>query len=187
MENVRTEIDARGNSTVFEMDELERVVAITDPDGHTQAFIYDGVNKIEEIDKRNHGTQFEYDRLNRLEKVTDALDQDYMTDYLDAARQVVETDKRDIIKTTQLDSLGRVVSVNRAGVILEQHEYDANSNRTLSIDGEGNKTRFEYDGASRMTSNRRLRKRSCEHHDLQIRQGWKPAQRKRRTRYRFQL
>ena len=109
---------------------------------HTQSFIYDGVNKIEEIDKREHSTHFEYDRLNRLRKVTDALEREYMTDYLDSARQVVETDKRGIVKTTQLDSLGRLISVNRAGVTLEQHEYDANSNRSSPIDGEGNKTRF---------------------------------------------
>ena len=90
--------------------------------------------------------------MNRLRKVTDALDRDYVTDYLDGDRQVVETDKRGIIKTTQLDSLGRVVSVNRAGVTLERHEYDANNNRVLSFDGEGNRTRFEYDGANRMTA-----------------------------------
>ncbi len=66
-------------------------------------------------------------------------------------RRVVETDKRGIGKTTQLDALGRLVSVTRAGVLLESHEYDANGNRVLSTDANGNQTRFTYDGANRLT------------------------------------
>ena len=50
---------------------------ITDPDGHTENFVYDGVNKIEEIDKRRQRTQFRYDVLNRLRKVIDALEREY--------------------------------------------------------------------------------------------------------------
>ncbi len=64
----------------------------------------------------------------------------------------METDKRDLVKTTQLDALGRLVSVTRSGIVLERHEYDENGNRVLSTDAKGNKTRFEYDGANRLVA-----------------------------------
>ncbi len=149
--NSRNETDARGLTTIFEMDGLERVVKIIDPDLNTQSFVYDGVNRREETDKRDFTTRFEYDGINRLVKIIDAKDQELKTDYLDSARQVVDTDRRDIVKTTQLDSLGRLVSATRADVILEQHQYDPANNRTRSTDANGNKTKFEYDGANRLT------------------------------------
>ena len=147
----RVETDARGNSTTFEMDERQRVVKITDADNKVQHFEYDGVNKTVEIDKRGHRTEFRYDRINRFTELEDALGQTIATDYRDAARQVVETDKKRFVKTTQLDALGRLISVTRSGIRLEQHTYDGNSNRTLSTDANGNQTRFLYDGADRLT------------------------------------
>ena len=147
----RVETDARGNSTTFEMDERQRVVKITDADNKVQLFEYDGVNKTVEIDKRGHRTEFRYDRINRFTEHEDALGQTIATDYHDAARQVVETDKKRFVNTTQLDALGRLISVTRSGIRLEQHTYDGNSNRTLSTDANGNQTRFLYDGANRLT------------------------------------
>ena len=133
------------------MDERQRVVKITDADNKVQLFEYDGVNKTVEIDKRGHRTEFRYDRINRFTELEDALGQTIATDYRDAARQVVETDKKRFVKTTQLDALGRLISVTRSGIRLEQHTYDGNSNRTLSTDANGNQTRFLYDGANRLT------------------------------------
>jgi RHS repeat-associated protein len=146
----RVETDGRGNQTTFEMDAQGRVVTVTDPDGEDQTFEYDGVNKTAEVDKKGRRTELEYDSLNRLTKVTDPLLQEIETVYDDANRRVTETDKRNLVKTTQLDSLGRLISMTRSGVVLEQHEYDGNGNRTLSTDANGNETQFEYDGANRL-------------------------------------
>ena len=148
----RTETDARENATVFEMDGQERVLKITDPEGEEQIFIYDGVNKRTEKDRRGFQRQFEYDGLNRLTKGIDPLLQEISTRYEDADRQVIETDKRNLVKTTQLDALGRLVSVTRSGITLEEHEYDGNNNRTQSTDANGNVTLFDYDGANRLTA-----------------------------------
>ena len=148
----RLETDAKNFTTTYELDELDRVVQVTDPLGNSQVLDYDGVNKRAERDKRGHWTYFDYDGLNRLETVTDPLGQTILTNYRDEDRQVVETDKRDLVKTTQLDALGRLVSVSRSGIVLERHEYDENGNRVLSTDAKGNKTSFEYDGANRLVA-----------------------------------
>jgi RHS repeat-associated protein len=148
----RVETDGRGNQTVFEMDEQGRVTRIVDAASEDQTFEYDGVNKTAEVDKRGNRTELEYDGLNRLTKITDPLLQEIETVYDDANHRVTETDKRNLVKVTQLDSLGRLVSVTRSGVVLEQHEYDGNGNRTSSEDANGNETAFEYDGANRLVA-----------------------------------
>ncbi len=147
----RIETDARGFQTTYEMDRRGRVTRIQDTAGEEQSFDYDGVNKVAEVDKRRHRTEFTYDAINRLTRVQDALGQVMTTDYLDELRQVVESDKRRIEKVTQLDALGRLLSVTRSNVRLEEHEYDGNNNRTLSTDANGNRTEFVYDGANRLT------------------------------------
>ena len=146
----RTERDARGNSTTFEMDEQGRVTKITDALTQEQIFEYNAVNKTAEQDKRNLRTAFEYDDINRLTKITNALFQDFTTVYDDTARTSTETDRRNLVKTTQLDALGRLISTTRSGVLLEQHQYDGNNNRTISTDANTNQTQFTYDGANRL-------------------------------------
>ena len=75
--------------------------------------------------------------------------------YEDALNRRTDTDKRDIQTATQLDPLGRVVSVTRAvgtpdEATLETNEYDGNSNQELTTDAEGRQTRFAYDAANRL-------------------------------------
>ena len=78
---------------------------------------------IAETDKRpaHHRTLFEYDKLNRVTKVTDPPPPEnptavrtYETTYEDALNRVTEKDRRGTLKRTQMDPLGRVVSVTRA-------------------------------------------------------------------------
>jgi RHS repeat-associated protein len=148
----RIETDARGFQTTYEMDRRGRVTRIQDAAGEEQTFEYDGVNKAAEVDKRGQRTEFTYDAINRLTALRDALGQRATTVYLDELRQMFETDKRGLEKRSELDALGRLVSVTRSGVRLEEHEYDPNNNRTLSTDANRNQTRFVYDGANRLTS-----------------------------------
>ena len=147
----RLEFDGRGIGTTLEMDEQQRVVKITDADNKIQLFEYGGVNKTAEVDKREHRMEFRYDRINRLIEFKDPLGQTITTVYRDAARQIEETDKKRLVKTTQLDALARLISVTRSGIKLEEHTYDGNNNRVLSTDANGNQTQFLYDGANRLT------------------------------------
>jgi RHS repeat-associated protein len=161
-ERQRIEIDARGKKTTFDLDGLDRVVKETDALGNFRTFAWDGVNKIEETDRRpaHNKTRFEYDGINRLKKVTDPApfeSQTVVTTYEDAQNRVTEKNRRDFLKRTQLDPLGRVMSVTRAvgtpdEATLERNTYDPAGNKETQTDAEGRVTRFAYDAANRLAS-----------------------------------
>ncbi len=146
----RMEADARGNRTTYEMDGQGREVKVTDALGKSQTFEYDGVNLTAEVDRRGKRTEFIYDGLNRVVRVKDALSQVEVTEYRDSERKVLETDARGLVRETETDALGRLLSVTRSGVVQERHEYDGVNNRVKSLDSNGNVTEFSYDGANRL-------------------------------------
>jgi RHS repeat-associated protein len=154
----RKEIDARLTPTTFDLDKLGRVVKETDTYGKSVQTTWDGVNKRQVRDKRGNVTVLDYDGLNRLTVTTDPLvagqSAPYVlhTDYLDSQNRSVETDRRGTIKTTQMDPLGRAVSVTRDGTLLERNSYDGVGNKVLAEDADGTKTSFEYDPANRLQS-----------------------------------
>jgi RHS repeat-associated protein len=163
-ERQRIEIDALGHATTFGLDGLDRVITVTDPppfDDQTASATWDGVNKRAETDRRkrldgsHYTTFYEFDEINRLTKTTDPLAKSVETVYDDPHNRTIETDKRGTLKVTQLDPLGRVVSVTRAvgtddEAVLETNAYDGSGNKTLARDAEGRKTRFDYDAADRL-------------------------------------
>ena len=105
-------------------------------------------------DKRQNATRYDYDDANRVTRVTDPepyQGQTVETSYDDPGNRVSERDRRLITKVTQMDALGRVVKVTRAGVVLERSAYDGVDNKVLATDGEGRKTQLVYDGAGRLS------------------------------------
>jgi RHS repeat-associated protein len=153
----RTEKDALEQPTVSTLDGLGRVRAIRDPLGQTIVSTYDGVNKLAAKNKRGHTTTFEYDALNRLTKTIDpplsaegGVARSVVTSYDDANNRRTVTDRRNVGIVTQMDPLGRVLTVTRAGVTLETNTYDQNGNKVLGKDGEEKQTRFVFDGANRL-------------------------------------
>jgi RHS repeat-associated protein len=157
---LRRETDANSHTTVFELDGLDRVVKETDALAHTVETTWDGVNRRAVRDKRGNATQYEYDVVNRVTKVTDPAPfqaQTVETTYQDALNRVTEKDRRGTLKVTQTDPLGRVVSITAASgtedeAVLERNTYDPLGNKVLAVDGEGKKTQFVYDNASRLES-----------------------------------
>ena len=128
--------------------------------GQYRTFTWDGVNKTSETDKRpaHHKTLLEYDGINRLKKTIDPspfTTQTVELTYEDSLNRVTEKDRAGLLKRTQTDPLGRVLSVTRAAgtpdeASLEKNVYDGAGNKTLATDAEGKKTRFDYDAANRL-------------------------------------
>jgi YD repeat-containing protein len=133
--NVICEIDRRGGRTRYEYDALNRPVAISDPASNTLAIAYDSTgNKIREVLPSGLVITYGYDGL---------------------GRQVLKTvgaGRADARRTRyELDSAGRVVvEWNPLGQGMRM-SYDANGNKTNSVDARGNQTRFEYDSLNRLT------------------------------------
>ena len=85
------------------------------------------------------------------------------TTYDNARNRTRVKDQRGNFTVTQADSLGRVVWIHRGACdasgtpsatceTVERNEYDGSGNKVLSADGRERKTRFEYDGASRLVA-----------------------------------
>jgi RHS repeat-associated protein len=161
----RRETDARGKTTIFDLDSLGRVKKVTDPLGHFQAMGYDGVNKTSETDKRGNQTIFGYDAINRLTQTTDPApfaNQTVKTVYQDSLNKKTVVDRRGLCTETQMDPLGRPTAIMRGAcagappvmaqtaIKIESHSYDGNGNTVLSADGAGKQTHFDYDAANRL-------------------------------------
>jgi YD repeat-containing protein len=145
--------DARGKQTSIELDGLDRPVRTIDPDGQETRTEWLGIHDRRERDKRGFWRELRFDGVGRPTLTRDPAPWDHQTvttAYDDAGNRVNETDRRGIVRVTQNDSLQRLRSVTRAGVVLEEHAYDGNGNRVSSKDGAGREARFEYDAANRM-------------------------------------
>jgi YD repeat-containing protein len=149
----RIETDARGKQTTTELDGLDRPVRTIDPDGQDTRTEWLGMHDRRERDKRGAWRELRFDGIGRPTLVRDPApfdSQTFVTVYDDPSNRVIETDRRGIVRVTQNDSLQRLRSVRRAGVLVEDHSYDGNGNRVSSRDAAGRETRFEYDRANRV-------------------------------------
>jgi YD repeat-containing protein len=147
--------DPRGKQTTIELDGLDRPVRTVDPEGQETRTEWLGSQDRRERDKRGFWRELRFDGVGRPTLVRDPAPfdaQTVVTIYDDAANRVTETDRRGIARVTQNDSLQRLRSTTRAGVLLEEHSYDGNGNRVASMDAAGRQTRFDYDPANRLTA-----------------------------------
>jgi RHS repeat-associated protein len=178
--NAVTEIDANGNATTTWFDGLHRPRIVDDPHPN-EAFDaqgagpfplglavmeHDGVNLRALVDKKGQRVERDYDALNRPVAIREAdgsgaVQTQLSAAYLDAELRLVETDRRGIVNTVQLDALGRARQRRRAGAGLEERygnaelllassEYDGNGNLTAQVDGQGNRVEFVYDALDRL-------------------------------------
>src|SRR5207248_2787255 len=72
--NSETRTDADGHATVHHYDGLRRVDGITNADGKTRSFVYDGEDLREEgdfFDLPNRRTKYVYDGADRVTQITD--------------------------------------------------------------------------------------------------------------------
>lgn len=157
-------------SVVSDLDGLNRVKAIHDTDvvggpatKYVRTFTLDAVgNKLSETDRNGNLTSYGYDDLDRVVKVSPPsppvdppyAQPDVTTSYDDVTHTQTVTDRRGIATATVSDALGRVSTVTRAGVQIENNSYDARGRKTLTRDGESHPVAFVYDDADRLISRR---------------------------------
>ena len=138
---------SNGTEVTFERDEVGRIVAITDPEGHTHHYRYDGSGDLRSYrDALDNETTFSYNLHHGLLEVHDPLGNR-------AVRNEYDADGR---LTAHVDALGNRVEyshdvdarvevvTNRLGAVTV-HEYDERGNITATTDALGRRWERTYD------------------------------------------
>jgi RHS repeat-associated protein len=154
--NKVSDTDARGNTTYYIYDALNRLVETDYPTtpATKSTRTYDFRNNVlTETDQANNVTQHVYDAGGRQTSVTRGSGSTTSTTsytYYNDGRKATETDPANNVTTYTYDAAGRLIQVSGAQGSM-QYGYDDAGNRTSSTDGNSNKTSFQYDARKRLT------------------------------------
>lgn len=134
-----------GNSlrpvTLWDYDNVGKVIGVTDPNGYTTNTEYDDANR--PVRAKAPAVVDPSDSASKRPTV--------ITTY-DANGNVLSvTDANGHTTTNVYDTLNRLTSTTDAAGITVSYEYDAEGNRTKVTDGNLHSTLFEYDGLNRNT------------------------------------
>ncbi|MES2198847.1 MAG: RHS repeat-associated core domain-containing protein [Chlamydiota bacterium] len=143
--------DEYQNETTYEYDPFGHMLKMTLPEGEVTLRNYDAAGRpIYHTDAKGYTT---YTKYNAYDKPVEISHSDgfyeYFTYYLDGTLQS-HTDQNGIQTFYTYDSLGRVLSKQKAGLV-ESFTYNA-FNLTSSTDLENHTTIFTFDGAGRKIS-----------------------------------
>jgi RHS repeat-associated protein len=162
------------DETQYGYDDNDNLTIITDANGHTTTFEYDGFDRlIEERDPLGHGPTYTYDDAGNVKTRTDALSQmtvytynavNWLTniDYPDDSDVTFEYDAvGDVTRTTDknvdihytYDALNRLESASYLPFDKTiSYTYDLVGNRATMIDYDGGTTTYEYDDVNRLST-----------------------------------
>jgi RHS repeat-associated protein len=155
-------MDARGKSTDFEYDALNRRIAMINPLNHRTEYDYDALGRlVETTDALNRVTGYEYDALDRLTAVVenakpgDPVDNEtnVCTQYgYDPVGNLTSiTDANDHVTHFVYDLLDRLIRETDAEDHVWRYEYDPVGNLTRRIDANGDVTDYAYDADDLLT------------------------------------
>ena len=155
--------DTLGFATRYEYDDLNRLIASTDPLTGTIQYGYDALgNQTVITDPTGIETSYVYDALGRVTQVEDALDQATTFTYDPAGNQETMTTADNVVTHYEYDALSRLIAVTEnysptAGVdvalnVRTVYNYDALGHRTVITDANGHASHFVYDALGRLTS-----------------------------------
>jgi RHS repeat-associated protein len=147
--NMRTMVDAVGNTSSYTYDVMNRRETMTDAAGGVMRYRYDGFNNaIQEIDELGRITNRTYDNLNRMVRVDRPLSVSETMDY-DAVNRLSMTDGEGRTTRYSYDALNRnVLMIDPLGH-QTQYVYDAAGNIDRMIDAKGRITEYDYDELNR--------------------------------------
>ncbi len=153
--NVLTRTNARGLTTSFEYDGLNRLVRQQDPGplSYVQTFQYDAIgNQVEHIDRRGIAQRFTFDRENRdIAQSRDGLQ--LLSRRYDAnGNKVSETDANGATTSWNYDERDLALVENRPETSTTVFHYDAMGSVILEIDPVGRESSRAYDLRQRLSS-----------------------------------
>jgi len=140
-------------TTRYDYDAADRVVATHYPDGSTVRTEYDAVgNEVAMIDTQGRRTEKVYDAYGRVTAIH-YPDATVERKAYDAEGNLVrETDRLGRVSTYTYDALNRQVGITNPDGSTSQTEYDAAGRVVAEINERGERTEYEYDAAGRRTA-----------------------------------
>jgi RHS repeat-associated protein len=152
--NLDYTIDGRGNKTSYEYDERKRLVKVVNPDGTFRTIEYYLTDLVKSTtDESGNKIQKKYDSRNRLVEEIDGKGKSTFFTYDDASQLKEIKDARGKVTKYEYDDLGRKTTITTpegsGNTAITKTEYDKNGNVTAIIDGNLNRTEYEYDVLNR--------------------------------------
>jgi YD repeat-containing protein len=148
--NVITLTNARGFTTTYQYDGLNRLVKETDALSKITQTFYDGQgNRISVIDRNGNATTYQYDLRQRLVNTIDALNQMTTQAYDGNDNRISVTDRNNHTTSFQYDVQNRVVKSTDAIGNVTKMTYDGVGNRLTDTDANGHSTSYQYDALNR--------------------------------------
>lgn len=145
--------DATGARTIYQWDNLDRLLKLTDPLGNVTQYAYDANGNLTSLtDARNNKTTFTYDTKDRQASHTDALLKTESFQYDGNDNLIKYTDRKSQITTYSYDGLNRRTQTSYADASTTTNSYDAGDRLTQVIDSTSGTLTRGYDGLDRLTS-----------------------------------
>jgi len=149
--NMTETVDTFGRTTLYEYDETNHLIAVTDPAGKRTEFDLDEQgNLVGATDPLGRTTRYEYDALNRVIKIIDPLAGESLTAYDGIGNVSSSTDAAGNTTAFEYDELNRPVALVNALGGRTTIEYDPMGNVVAKTDAAGRTTTYAYDALSRL-------------------------------------
>ena len=174
--NLETMTDAKGYTTYYYYDELNRLTRVTDPMSNKYDTEYGNfeLESITNIDPSDNEVRTEYDINGNINRVTDARDNTTYFELDELGRVIAMRAPLDAVTRYEYNKVGNLTKLTKPNsmdhavtmvysvndLLIEEtdalgetiyREYDLSGNMILLTDRNGNKTEYEYDAEDRLT------------------------------------
>ncbi|WP_155520906.1 LysM peptidoglycan-binding domain-containing protein [Ralstonia solanacearum] len=145
-------VDANGNVTQENYDQLGRVVSVTDPTGATRGSTYDAFGRVlTQTDALGNRTTYSYDTAQRSITVTSPDGVSMTTVHNRDGQTASVTDGNGNTTTYAYDQDGNLLSTTTP-LTATTNQYDAADRLIRTTDANGNQVAYTYDAANRLLS-----------------------------------